>query len=1287
MKTLTTNQENARAAGGHSVSRFIKLGDVFYSERSTSVFNPDSSKTFVPLLMGGTTQIRERSANMGLEELPKVQRLDFTIHVSSKYETPIDIQVDDAAGAFVGREVIFYKVFRNLPGVADPTETDWIEMFRGEVETVNEIALQHVSFTAVDFAKRAGENRANRAITRTLFPNCPEQNLGDIMPIIFGPVTGAPGIQVDEGVSSTLDESITAAELSINLADASSFSTSGKAQVGSEKFEYASKSGDNLVVSSVANRGVDGTTAAEHSFGQKVTQLGSRKFLIADQDLTHNDTVSPVFGLAGSVTDANGAVFDGSKYTTSVEDTPDSENQSTFITVDDDGFPDLSETLTNTVTEDLDGKETTPIELGTGSGNDATNPTNAAASQNEAASTFASDAHTTAATVIAGQTLHVKQLDTNDLSASTGDIKKVIATCEYAVVPFQQEAFPTGSAAPIFHILRGDGVTGPNQLKSANLAEPGATDVSTDLFPEDDRDGDSTDLFETTGASLGFQQTVDTRFKEFSQPTITQTWDTQIPTGTIDNDSFLLLQGFNDGDSINYSATNVRSTLVTGLVGAFTAVGDNWVRIARLSLRLFDDGSWPTDTAEISANVSAIGFDVSSQEPGGGFPQIKGLGIFRIYVGTQNFPANDDDGWVEINNLDAVTLKTAQLRLKASEVFGDATQFSQADLASVEIQCDGWHQIRGGSAPWRIQDAASRILYRITGVSAAVIDGTGLVGQDTSLDSASLITSQRVTQEIDISDELSALDPPLLDWDYFDGTGVSPPGFAIEFPLGSSGYQVLVYKFGFRVEILETTTRATNPDEFTLRADCIGIKNGTLSTLTTSWLINTILGSGGGKTFYALNGARIDATSLTAALQTNATAELASGDIDDWVLSRRLVQPLTNRELLGQALTDCAVRSVIEERKFKFFPSISAEHDDVATRGGVAIDIDGDKTVSPTRQSTNIALVSNDLTLQYDESIVSPGKFQDEINVVDTTSVNDISARVTTRQSHFIKVDEVATAWANLALDDFAFARSLVNVSFYGPRNADLEVGDAISLTDSFTRFFGQVGRIIAISRNDDAERTVRHQLALTNKRLIIWQHGVEGDSDFSKIEVNTFTQTVFFTVDNIFVAKLFGGTLQIKGGSTTDLITSSIENTVNDAEIPLDRANGTGTIEYLAAPAGFSNGFIAMGVHNGPDDKYYRVVNLGYNTQTGGNFHDSLFVSGDYEDNPAMPVDLSVATPPFEFDNFIVTTNTATDEDGNLVMTGDKRRMYLALNKFDNAGAINGRLVLNEIQTDVNLQ
>ena len=1183
MKTLTTNQENARAAGGHSVSRFLSLQTAnpqvvkYYSERGTSVFNPDSSKTFIPLLQ--SAQIRERSANMGLEELPKVQRLDFTIRVSNKYETPIDIQVDDAAGAFIGREVVYYKVFRNLPGVADPTETDWIEMWRGEIEEVKEIAFDRVSFTCVDFMKRKGENRANRTITRTLFPNCPEKNLGDVMPIIFGPVTGAPGIQVDEGNSSALTSRLEVTDTVIHVADASVFRTESdplKVQIGTEKIAYATVDTDdnNLILTDITGRGIDGTTVSEHNVGQVVTQLGPVKFLIADQDLTHNDTVD--FMEPGTVTDATGAVYNTDLLIKSHDPLPGSDHDSTFIEVPDGAFPDITEIGTSANDFDL-AELAVPIAFQNGAENTVSDWANAVATGD--------DKGISAANITEGNTLHVQQ--SNDLSGNTSAITKAKAFIDYSVVPSEDSSWPT--SPPIrWGVIQGDllpsGLLGyPDWIpEAAELKEP--EDVGPALT---DTLENSQSQFEVTSGSTG-------------------------STG-----SFPILTNGSQPISL---PTNMQNSTVTTF------------RLF-VSVDVSDDDTYSRFVIRYTTGVLTP-FGVSQQYQ------------FFVKVGAQEIFRDSR----VIYNPDLAEIREFEILAEDSGLDRD---FTKADLENLTMNFQG---------------VSANILFNTYLQIAS--DWVFLVTEDSTFRGADdpLISNTNVyRQELDITDFVP-------DWSFFDGaSSTTRPGIMVAFgDDDGNGYRIKIHNAGFLLDVVESSARAVLPSEYTLRADCTGIKSGSLSTLPAQTLISKILGNSG---FYGLQNARVDTTSLTGALTTIAGA-LPSDDKDDWVLSRRLVQPLTNRELLGQTLTDCSLRAVIEGGQVKFFPSISAE------QGDNVRDIDGDKTVSPVRQSTNIALVSNDLTIQYDESTVSPGKFQDEINVKDSTSVNDINPRITTYQSHFIKDDDVAQAWADLSLDDFAFARAIVNLSMYGPRNMDLEVGDAVSLTDTYTRFFGQVGRIVSISRNDDEERTVLHQLALTNKRLIIWQHGVIGDSDYSTIEVNTFTQTLFFRVDNVLVAKLFGDALQIKGNLSVDLITSSVENTVNDAEISLDRANNTGIIEYLDAPVGFSGGFIAIGVHNGADDKYYRIANLGYNETAGANFHDSLFLSGDHEDNSQMPVDLSDS---FTFDNYVVPSGTGAN-DGNVLMTGDKRRMYLAFNKFLNSGAINGRMIVNEIQTGVNL-
>ena len=1236
MKTLTTNQDAARAASGHSITRILKLGTgasaVFYSTRDPDkTFNPDASKTIIPLI--NNWRLGERSADKGVETLPKIQRFSFSLRITDRYGVPIDQQVDDSVGGFQGTEVIAYQVLRPLTGVV--VEADWVVMFRGEIELVTEISNTQVSFECVDFSKYKGQQQSIRIVTRDLFPTAPEKNLGDGMPVVFGQIGQAPGIQVTEGVSSALGAELESTGTQATVDDTSGFTASGKIQIGSEKMTYASKTA-SLLVGLVR----DELQASTHAQGSFVTQLQTTRFLVADQVL--NKAI-----VAGEVKDANGSVYQN--FTPVEEETPAGGNIATFIDVEDVDIPQITETLSSNtklnLAEDLGDDSLTENDWTAGSENDATDPLNAVDSDE-------ATKHVTGVTLVQGETFHVKQIA--DLSGQTSQIKRVRAAVTYGVIPFRDQAWP--AISPLFQIIEGSTI---KSSVTKDLGEPTELSGDTKLFPESDADAPTTDLFQTTGAAIGTQRSVDTRFKAIATP-VTQTWVTTSPSGTIDNDSWLLLQSFNDGDTINYSSLNVRSTLVTGFTSASFVIGDLSVQVASLQLRIFDDGSWPDETTEILVNFTVKGFNVVDQD----FNPIKGSASAIIRIGSYSFSTPG----VTVTGLDFNTTKTLSVRLSASDV--GASFFTQADLETVELRAGGLNQFVGGGADGPdIADAADVILYRILAVDASIVEGTSLLGQFDPIDSASIVPSQRVTQTTVITSLVNAGGG----WDWFGGRPSFLPGISVKFPPQSNGYQIVIYNVEWFVDVLETSTRATLPSEYTLRVDLTGIVTTSPTTLSAFHALSTIFGS----SFYNLSPSEIDATSLISALDIVAL-ELASEDKDDWIFQRRLATPTTNRDLLRQALTDAGLRIVVEEGKFKFFPQISA---DPLTEPSVRT-IDSDKMRVPVRTTTSITLVSNQITVQYRESLLSLGQFEAEAVASDQESIDAIKLRELTLQSKFIRSQEVADALASHIVDDFAFSRSLVQISVYGGRAYDLEVGDVVTLTDSFTRLSEQLVRITDISPATASDSEINFVLALSNKSTVIWQHGVAGDADFSKITINTLTQALQFTVDNVLVAKLDGQGLSIKGDMLDGLFAVSVENTVVQADPALRRSNSTGLVEYVAAPGnGLSNGQIAIAVYNGADAKFYRVMTLGFNTAAGPLENASLFVN-DYEDEPLRPAIL----PGFSWDRQIDDTSTGAAVDGSAIMSADLLRLYLSLDAFLDGGAINGRLVVKNVFTNVSM-
>lgn len=1239
MKILSTNQETARAASGHSVARFLKLGNTFYSERDPdAVFSPDASETFVPLL--GSWKITGRSANKGLEELPLIQRFEFSVWISDTHERPIDEQVDDDPGGFIGQEVIAYKVMRPVTGLV--TESDWIEMWRGEIEEVTEIAADHVSFLAVDFTKYKGEKLVTRDITKSLFPDTPAKNLGDTIPIIFGSLLQCPGIQVTEGAFSTLDADLSSIETDrIEVVDASVFTSTGKVQIGNEKISYTGiATADPNDALTGLTRGIEGTTASDHSFGLTVSQLESIKFLVADQVITSAGSGNP-FGAAGTVKDANGAIIDIDKYTVTIEDIDG--NDGTFVTVDDDGFPDITETLSNTTKLDL--AEDLGDDSLTGSDWTAGGLNSGVSDYANAVDTDEDTKHVTAATVAQGDIFHVKM--TKDLSGQTGEIKKALAFIEYAVLPSRNQSFPSSPQQITFSALNGDTVG--NILGTAHdLGEPAERDGDTNLFSEDDASKveGSIPLFQTTGSGIGSNVFFATRFKRFGGSFgVRQTWNTV--DGPAHIDYWLLLQGLNDGDVINYSTTNVRSAVATGFTSSSGKAGPPQAGDTRLVLRLFNDGNFPSQTSQLTVEVDVTPFPLNASDS----TSVDAV-VFLF------FPALNWWDVTTVHNLPGSETTTITATIRASDVPGlGVDYFSPSDLVDAEVQID--QKTINSLFFSTVSDMHDTMKYKVLDVRVRGVVDAGLVGQTTLLDSETVVPSTRVKQTIDITSFLGT-----LGWGFFDGTGTNPPGIGLGFPSQSNGFVVKIYNAGFMVETLESSTRATSPEEFSLSADCVGYTNQG-DNLTAEGLVSRIFGD----PFYGLNVTRLDTASLQSALDS-AAQDLPTQDRDDWVVARRLIQKATNRDLLGQAITDASIRAVIEEGKLKFFPELSAiPAESVRT-------IDDDKKTAPVRRSTNIALVSNKVVVQYEESLSNPGNFDSEVTDTDTTAVTDAEGREreTVYQSRFIRDDTVAETWAQRAIDDFSFPRSLVSFTLPGGRDIDLEVGDPVTLSDSYTRFRSQALRITSISPASGIDDELNFVAALSNKRQVIWQHGTTGDSDFCKIEINSFTQSVFFTTTvggvETLVARLTGEALEIKGDMLTDQLSSSFENTVTQADPNLDRSNSTGIVEYITDG---SDHFIGFGVWNAGDSKYYRVMTLGFVESSNA----SLAV-GDYEDDATYPV----ATA------HTFATQIETDDVSGVdtLVSGDLLRVYLRLRKFLSGAAINGTLVVSEVRTGADL-
>ena len=82
-----------------------------------------------------------------------------------------------------------------------------------------------------------------------------------------------PSDGASNGITSTLTSAINATATTIPVADVNQMPASGKIKINNEIIQYSSISGNNLVLTSTADRGIDDTTAASHLINDTVTNF------------------------------------------------------------------------------------------------------------------------------------------------------------------------------------------------------------------------------------------------------------------------------------------------------------------------------------------------------------------------------------------------------------------------------------------------------------------------------------------------------------------------------------------------------------------------------------------------------------------------------------------------------------------------------------------------------------------------------------------------------------------------------------------------------------------------------------------------------------------------------------------------------------------------------------------------------------------------------------------------------------------------------------------------------
>ena len=83
----------------------------------------------------------------------------------------------------------------------------------------------------------------------------------------------SPSDGTSDGITTTLTSAIIATTLTIPVASVAQMPASGKIKINNEIIQYSSISGNNLIVASTADRGIDDTTAASHAQNDSVNNF------------------------------------------------------------------------------------------------------------------------------------------------------------------------------------------------------------------------------------------------------------------------------------------------------------------------------------------------------------------------------------------------------------------------------------------------------------------------------------------------------------------------------------------------------------------------------------------------------------------------------------------------------------------------------------------------------------------------------------------------------------------------------------------------------------------------------------------------------------------------------------------------------------------------------------------------------------------------------------------------------------------------------------------------------
>jgi len=168
---------------------------------------------------------------------------------------------------------------------------DEVDVFKGQIEAPEKMDRSQVSLRISDIALGHVNKWPYIIVTTDDYSGADPDDVGKMLPQVWGECKRVPFAAVDAGVLTTIGEDLDASETTVTIGDAAKFAllpASGTIQIDEEQITYTAK-GENELTG--CTRGANATTATAHNLGAAVFEVQSEYFYIMGHAVKSIDAV------------------------------------------------------------------------------------------------------------------------------------------------------------------------------------------------------------------------------------------------------------------------------------------------------------------------------------------------------------------------------------------------------------------------------------------------------------------------------------------------------------------------------------------------------------------------------------------------------------------------------------------------------------------------------------------------------------------------------------------------------------------------------------------------------------------------------------------------------------------------------------------------------------------------------------------------------------------------------------------------------------------------------------